>query len=72
LSDFRLPTGLIFLAAGLHNIPPIGEERVSRSAPWFLIALAVAGVGTLTTQPPASKVGNEASFRKKSACRLSE
>jgi hypothetical protein len=40
-----LPTGLIFLAAGLVNTPPIGDEPVSRSAPWFLVALAVALLG---------------------------
>jgi len=42
---FALPTGLIFLAAGVFNTPPIGAEPVSPSAPWFVIALAVAGVG---------------------------
>jgi hypothetical protein len=40
-----LPTGLIFLAAGLFDTPPIGDEPVSGGAPWFVVALAVAGVG---------------------------
>ncbi len=40
-----LPTGLIFLAAGLFNMPPIGAEPVSPAAPWFLLALALAMVG---------------------------
>lgn len=40
-----LPTGLVFLAAGLLDTPPIGDEPVSGQAPWFLLALAVAGVG---------------------------
>jgi phosphatidylglycerophosphate synthase len=40
-----LPTGLIFLAAGLFNTPPIGDEPVSGGAPWFVVALALAAVG---------------------------
>lgn len=40
-----LPTGLILLAAGLFNTPPIGDEPVSGSAPWFVVALVVAAVG---------------------------
>jgi hypothetical protein len=40
-----LPTGLIFLAAGLFNMPPIGDEPVSSSAPWFVVALVVAAFG---------------------------
>ncbi len=40
-----LPTGLIFLAAGLFNTPPIGDEQVSGSAAWFVVALAIAAVG---------------------------
>ena len=42
-----LPTGLIFLAAGLFNTPPIGDEPISGGAPWFLAALVVAAVGYL-------------------------
>ncbi len=42
-----LPTGLIFLAAGLFNTPPLGDEPVSGGAPWFLAALVVAAVGYL-------------------------
>jgi hypothetical protein len=40
-----LPTGLILLAAGLFDTPPIGDEPVSGSAPWFVVALAVAALG---------------------------
>jgi hypothetical protein len=42
---FALPTGLIFVAAGLFNMPPIGDEPVSNSAPLFLAALVLAGIG---------------------------
>ncbi|TRW46724.1 hypothetical protein [Georgenia yuyongxinii] len=40
-----MPTGLIFLAAGLTDTPPIGDEPVSGSAPWFVLALVVGAVG---------------------------
>lgn len=40
-----LPTGLIFVAAGLFNSPPIGGEPVSSSAGWFVVALVVAAIG---------------------------
>ena len=43
-----LPTGLIFVAAGLFNTPPIGDEPVSGGAPWFVAALVVAAIGYVT------------------------
>lgn len=43
-----LPTGLIFVAAGLFNTPPIGDEPVGGGAPWFVAALVIAAVGYFT------------------------
>jgi hypothetical protein len=40
-----LPTGLLFIAAGLFNMPPIGDEPVSNMAWYFLGAVALAAVG---------------------------
>lgn len=40
-----LPTGLIFIAAGVFNMPPVGDEPVSTSAPWFVAALVLAALG---------------------------
>jgi 4-hydroxybenzoate polyprenyltransferase len=31
-----VPTGVLFIAAGLFNLPPIGDEEVPDGAAWFL------------------------------------
>ncbi len=40
-----VPTGFLLLAAGLFNMPPLGNEPVSGSAGWFVVAVAVAAIG---------------------------
>ncbi|MGA8211761.1 MAG: hypothetical protein WB441_07945 [Nocardioidaceae bacterium] len=42
---FALPTGLVFLGAGVFNTPPLGDEPVDSGAPWFLATVAVAALG---------------------------
>ena len=42
---FMVPTGFLLIAAGLFNMPPIGDEEVPAGAPWFLGALVVAAAG---------------------------
>jgi drug/metabolite transporter (DMT)-like permease len=38
-----VPTGVLFIAAGLFNLP-IGDEEVPASAAWFLLVLIAVGV----------------------------
>lgn len=40
-----LPTGLLFAAAGVFNMPPIGSEPVSGSAEFFVGAVVIAAIG---------------------------
>ncbi|MBA2283791.1 MAG: hypothetical protein H0W25_21495 [Acidimicrobiia bacterium] len=40
-----LPTGLLFVVAGVTDFPPVGDEAVSGRAGWFVAALGVALVG---------------------------
>jgi hypothetical protein len=40
-----VPTGVLLVAAGLTNMPPIGPEKVGGGAPYFLVALVVAAAG---------------------------
>jgi hypothetical protein len=40
-----LPTGLIFLASGLFDSPPIGDEETSSTFGFFIATLVVAGLG---------------------------
>lgn len=40
-----LPTGLVFIAAGAFNMPPIGDEPVSTHAAWFVAAMVLAALG---------------------------
>ncbi|CUR55166.1 membrane hypothetical protein [metagenome] len=42
-----LPTGFLLIAAGLFNMPPMGNEAVGNSAPYFLVALVLGGLGYL-------------------------
>jgi uncharacterized membrane protein YiaA len=39
-----VPTGVLFIAAGLFNMPPIGDEPVSGYAWYFAAVLVLAGV----------------------------
>ena len=39
-----IPTGVLFIAAGLFNLPPIGDEDVPAGAVWFLPVLLGVGV----------------------------
>ena len=40
-----VPEGFLLVAAGLLNMPPLGNEPVSGSAGWFVVALTLAIVG---------------------------
>lgn len=42
-----LPAGLIVVAGGLFNMPPIGDEAVSRTGWYFLGAVVIAAIGYL-------------------------
>jgi hypothetical protein len=45
-----VPTGVLFIAAGLFNLPPIGDEEVPGGAVWFLLVLAAVVVAYFLIQ----------------------
>lgn len=45
---FSVPTGLLLVAAGIFNMPPIGDQRVTgRAVIFFWVAVAIAAAGYL-------------------------